>query len=509
MKFKISGNNKRVAILISYISIAIQFLSTFIVTPFILKQIGSGDYGLFELISSTVSYLSLLGLGFSSAYIRFYSKYLSKNDIDGIKALNGLFLTIFMIMSVLCIVVGIILVINIEGLFKDGLSNLEYEKARFLMIILVFNMALTFPKSIFISNTLAHEHFVFQKLLALVLAIILPSLQIVMVVLGMGSLGLAIATIVVSVIDILSYLFYNIRFLRISFAFGHVDKALFKEIGAFTFFIFLNQVLDLLWGSSVDYYLLGRICGTEEVTIYSMGNKFNAIFYSLSTPISALFVPEINRIVAKGEDNKKLTDIFVKVGRYQSMVLILLFSGYVLWGKYFINFWIGEGYEDSYYVGVLLIGSVLVSLTQNIGIEIQRAKNKHQIRSMVYLAIAIGNVVLSIPLVKALGPVGAAIGTAIALILGTIVFMNIYYNYRLGINILDYWKMIGRLIIRILPSIAIGYVMTVLVKPNSLLVVLSEAFIFTIVYALCLFCWEFTKDEKKYIFKKANIKSGG
>ena len=39
-----------------------------------------------------------------------------------------------------------------------------------------------------------------------------------------------------------------------------------------------------------------------------------------------------------------------------------------------------------------------VPLIQNIGIEIQRAKNMHQFRSKVYFCMAIGNALVSIPL---------------------------------------------------------------------------------------------------------------
>ena len=73
---------------------------------------------------------------------------------------------------------------------------------------------------------------------------------------------------------------------------------------------------------------------------------------------------------------------------------------------------------------------VTVPLIQNLGIEIQRAKNMHKARSAVYLFIAIANVFVSIPLIKLMGPAGAALGTAISLFAGNIIFMNWHYHYE-------------------------------------------------------------------------------
>ncbi|WP_211283659.1 polysaccharide biosynthesis C-terminal domain-containing protein [Thomasclavelia cocleata] len=105
----------------------------------------------------------------------------------------------------------------------------------------------------------------------------------------------------------------------------------------------------------------------------------------------------------------------------------------------------GNGYEHAYYVALLLIIPVTVPLIQNLGIEIQRAKNMHKFRSVVYFIIAIGNVLLSIPLTKVYGEVGAALGTAITMILGNIIIMNWYYQARVKLDMKYFWGNIFKL----------------------------------------------------------------
>ena len=122
------------------------------------------------------------------------------------------------------------------------------------------------------------------------------------------------------------------------------------------------------------------------------------------------------------------------------MVLGLILSGFVFFGVPFVKIWAGPEYGASYIVALLLIVPVTVPLIQNLGIEIQRAKNMHKARAVVYLAIAIANVFISIPLIKIMGPAGAALGTAISLIAGNIIFMNWYYHARIGMNMFYFWK---------------------------------------------------------------------
>lgn len=82
--------------------------------------------------------------------------------------------------------------------------------------------------------------------------------------------------------------------------------------------------------------------------------------------------------------------------------------------------------------------------------------NMHKARAIVYLAIAIANAFISIPLIKLMGPTGAALGTAISLIAGNIIFMNWYYHARIGMNMFYFWKEIAKFIPALIVPIIVG-----------------------------------------------------
>ena len=293
---------------------------------------------------------------------------------------------------------------------------------------------------------------------------------------------------------------FSFHKLHAEFCFKGLRFSTLKEVWVFTFFIFLNQIIDQI-NLNVDKFLLGRLTGTVSVALYGVGSQLNTLYMQLSSSVSNVFVPRVNTIVANHEGNDKLSYIFIKVGRIQFMIMALVLSGFVFYGKYFISIWAGKGYDQSYWVALFLMLPVTVPLIQNIGIEIQRAKNMHQIRSVVYFLIAVCNVGISIPLIKLYGPVGATIGTAIALLLGNIIFMNWFYYKKIELDILLFWKNIFTLTLSMIPAFIVGILTSTVLKCTSITRLLIYIVIYSIVYGLSVYRFGMNLEEKQLIDK--------
>ena len=142
-------------------------------------------------------------------------------------------------------------------------------------------------------------------------------------------------------------------------------------------------------------------------------------------------MPEVNRIAVEERDDGKLTNLFTRIGRYNNYVLLLVLTGFMLAGKPFIRLWAGENYETSWYVGMILMLAGYIPGVQSIGVNIQSAKRMHRPRAAIYFLIACVNVMVSIVLIQMWGVVGTSLGTLAALLLGTGLFMNLYYHFRI------------------------------------------------------------------------------
>ena len=488
-------NQKKAGVMLSYTSELIKILSSLIYTPIMIRLLGQSEYGLYQLVYSVVSYLSLLSLGFTASYVRFYSRFKAEENQEEVYRLNGMFLTIFLLISCIAVACGMVMIGNIRLIFSDGLTEAEYGTAKILMSLMVFNLALTFPNSVFNCITSAHERFFFQRLLTVLQNLLNPFLTLPLLIMGYGSVGMVLITTLITVAKCTANVWYTFRVLHEKFIFKQFRFALLREIWTFTFFIFLNQIIDQInW--SVDRFLLGRMIGTTAVAVYGLGSQINTMYVQMSSSISSVFVPKVNRIVAVTNDNVALSKLFTRIGRIQYMLLSLIFTGFIFFGQPFMRFWGGKGYSDSYYVVLLLIIPVTIPLIQNIGIEIQRAKNMHKARSVVYFCIAIGNILLSIPMIKRFGPIGAAFGTAISLLVGNGFFMNWYYKNRIGLDIPLFWREIGRLTRPMVIPVVLGIVLMRFVSFRSVFILALCILFYTVVFSVSLWFLGMNDYEK-------------
>ena len=283
------------------------------------------------------------------------------------------------------------------------------------------------------------------------------------------------------------------------FNFNKMNFVLLKEIGTFSFFIFINMIVDQInW--SIDKFILGIFGGTTAVAVYSIGGQINTMYMNLSTSISSVFIPRVNKIVAEDENNNStLTEIFTKVGRFQFMILALVVGGFFILGKYFIQIWAGNDYNNAYFVALLLIIPVTVPLIQSLGVEIQRAKNMHKFRSIVYFVIAIGNVLISIPLSKNYGEIGAAFGTMITMVIGNIILMNWYYQVRIKLDMKYFWKNIFMLMPAVILSSLLGFFFAKILLVNSIIKFIIVGVIYVISYAFFMYFIGMNSYEKNLI----------
>ncbi len=479
-------NQLKAGVFLSYFTTGINFIIHLVYTPLMIRLLGQSEYGLYTLVSSVTGYLSLFSLGFTGSYLRFYSR--RNKEKESVEKLNGLYLTIFIIMAIISFVCGMILADNASLVFGDKLSTNEIRKSAFLMRVLVINISLTFPNSVFDSVITAHEKFLFQRLLNLVCLVFNPLIAMPLLLMGYKSTVLVLVTSALTVLKLAVNCWFCFSKLGTRFIFKDFDFSLFKEMWQFSFFIFLNMIIDQAnW--SVDKLILGRVSGTKSVAIYGVGTSLFTIYLEFASMISSVFAPRVNKIAAENKPTMRndFTDLMIKVGRIQFCVLGLVLTGFIVFGKYFIvNIYSTSEYEMAYYVALLLMAPTIISSSQSIGIEIQRSVNKHQFRSITYFFMAIINVFISIPLSYTYGPVGAAFGTTISILFANGFIMNIYYYKGIGIDIIKFWKNIIGLCKGMIIPIVFGILVHSFIHKTSIVTytLLIVAYSFTFIVSI-------------------------
>lgn len=480
-------NQLKLGAILSYVNILAGLAVGLGYTPVMIRLLGQSEFGLYSLIGSLVAYLSVLDMGLGNTIVRYVSKNRAVGDKKSESELNGLFLTVYSVIGLITLIVGSILYFNIENMFGSTLSLDQIERAKIMMILLIFNIAISFPLSVFASLMQAYERFVFLRVFNIISVLLKPVIALPFLFMGYGAVTLVVTATIVNIACLLTNVYYCFKYLDIHFSKGHFEKAFLYEISGYAFFIFLNAIMDkIYWGTG--QFILGMVSGTIQVAIYAIAMQFMNMYMQFSNAISGVLLPKVTMMVANGATKIELTNLMIKIGRLQYIIIGYILVMFFLIGKEFIYLWAGENYLSAYPMILILMIGLLIALVQNAGIAILQAMNLNCYRMTAYTIVAVINIFTSVILAKMYGGLGCAISTAVALLISTGLIMNRYYHKRIGIDIPLFWKNI----IHMMPS---AFILIVLVEAFQINVSLEytwlyfaiKVVIYTLIYMLLMY----------------------
>lgn len=486
------ASQRKIGIILGYANIVVKNLVNLVYTPMLLSFVGQADYGVYQTSYSFVFSLSLLSFGFTQAYVRFYSQRKVRGTEDDIRSLNGVYLVLYLVISIVAFLFGLGFAANAGEVFSAGFTPEQIALARGVMSAMAATIAITLFNSVFDAYVLAHEEFRFQQTRQIATTLATPLVAYMLLTFGMGVIGVAAAQLCVNALLLLLNASYCIRRLGMRFNVRRFDVALLRAIAAFSAWVFANQVCDMV-NQNVPNVLLGALTSAATVAVFAVAVQIRNVFVSLSTTMSNVFTPKINQIVAGSNDDGELTRLMTRVGRYQMMLFWWVYGGFALLGQFFIGRWAGEEFADAYWLVLMMALPLVIPLSQNTGIEIQRAKNMHRPRSIAMLVMAAFSVVFTAAASPSLGYWAPAFAYMTSITCGNGIFMNWYYQRRVGLDMTYFWH-------RCLPVVGASVAATmfccmakVLLPVASWLSFIAWGAVYTALFAAAI--WHFVLDE--------------
>lgn len=491
-------NQIKAGALLSYVSMGLSTIISLVYTPIMLERLGSSEFGVYQAVLPIISYLNLLSFGLGSAYVRYYSRFLAAGDKRSCAKLNGMFLITYLFLGAAVLAIGFGLS-YCDVIFGKKLTAEEITLAERLLRIMTVNAALTFPISVFESHVTINERYLFQKIVAMGKQVLNPLIMIPLLLIGYRSVTLTIVSLIFTILSGFLNIGYCLVKLRMRFSFRRYDFKLMREMFGFTVYVFIGIVVDNVnW--SIDRQLLTWFHGSAAVTVYTIAAQLNNYFLLFGNAISNVMTPRVHRLVAEGASMRRLDALFTKVGRLQFILLACIFLGFVAIGQSFVVLWGGgELFRVDYWTALLLFFACLWTNVQTVGIEIQRAKNMHKFRSLTYLGVLAGNILISIPLCIKWQGLGAAIGTAIATLIGNVLLMNWYYYRRIGLDIPAFWRHIFHLLPSMILPAATAVLLAVFTHPATYWELIPPGCAFVAVYAISVWLFGLNRYERNLI----------
>lgn len=452
----------KIGISLNYVLTLISNIAGFLLVPFMIKMLGKEGYGLYESIGAIAGYMAVLDFGVNSTITRYIAKYRAEKNEEKQKNFLALCLILYSALAIVVFIAGYVIWLNLDKIYQLKFTQQEIDIAKIMFMVLILNIGLSLPLRSFGAVMNGYEKFAFPRILNIIRVLLRVTAIFVFLDLGYGVITIVIIDTILNLGILCINMLYVLGVLKVEIRLENLDMVLVKEIFLFSLPIFLIMVYDqIFW--KVDQTIISIISGTAAVALVGAAMRLTLIFMRFSTSMSEVFLPRVTKMVVNNATGDELTELMIKVGRIQLLVLGVILSGYLLFGQNFFQLWIGRSdttidTNTAYLIGAIIMIPLVLPLIQNIGISILVAKNKHRFRSTIYFIIAVLNIGLTIFLVNKFGIIGASIATAIALIIGNGIIINIYYSRVIGLKITRFFKdCLLKLSIPIMISSGFGY----------------------------------------------------
>lgn len=428
--------------LLSYINIALTNVIGLIITPFMVRSLGDSEYGLYTLIGAFVGYISIMDLGLNNTIVRYVAKYRALADITGERKFLGTAMIIYCVISLLVVILGTVFYFNLDVIFDKSLTEVELEKAKLMMLILIFNLAFTLPGGAFTAIANAYESFVFPRLLSIIKYIIRSILVVIILIYGADSIGLVVLDTLVNIITIVLTFVFIRRKLRVKFDFSKPQKDLLLEIFSYSLWIFIFAIVgQLQWRGG--QFVIGTSLGTKEVAVYAIGILLGSYYGAFSGAIAGVFLPRATSMVTKNATSDSLTTMMVKIARYSLFSLMLIFIGFWGVGLDFISLWVGKEYNQAYYIALTVMIGYTVPLIQTFANSILEARKLFKFKTVVYLVFLLLGTGVSVLTVEKYGIISVIV-CIVGGWLSSQVIMNWYFSEKLELRIAKFFREISK-----------------------------------------------------------------
>lgn len=503
---------KKIGVILGYLAMLIQNLASFILTPLLIVAFGDGNFGVYKLVLSISSYFALADLGLSNAIVRYISEYKAKNDKISESKFVLLIILIDILVASVLMLMGIFMYSKLPLIFGSSFltSEMDLLKSLFFLTLIdgVFNLFTNLTSGIIKS----YENFGLLKVINILRTFVRFGFAIMLIRFGKGAFSIILLDTILSFLILASTSYYCIIKLRIKLSFNLLSKKYAKEILSYSLIVFIDAIaFHLFWNA--DNFIIGIFLSSSAIAVYSIGAQISSLFFSFSIIVSDVIMPGIVTQVTNQASDEELTMSMIKIGRIKLILIALPVIGFIFLGKSFIHFWVGDGYAEAYSIALLVIIPSMIAAVYDAGLYIMWAKNKHKVKSIVSLIISGLNIVITVVLVRVIGIIGAAIGTAFAYTAGYVFFNTIYFHQVLNLDMIRFFKeTLAKTWIAIIATSLFALIISQF-QQTSLIYFAIKVVLITFIYVLLMWKIGLNKEEKTMIsnilVKSARINKDG
>ena len=493
------GQRKKRIAINSATNVGFHFLRLFIaifMTPFLLTRLGPEVYGIMPLVNSCIAFVILASGGIQNSVGRYFTLHLAKKEYEEANRYASTAFVLLAGITALAFAPFVFFAWSFPNLLEVPAGH-EME-ARIVVLLLGINV---FVPIVFSPHTIglyARQRFDLKNLVSLLTQILY----------------------VVAVIGTFIYIEANIVYLAAATLFSNIlatvlqarlskrlvptlkvsrklfDRSKLKEVGAYSFWIFVTQINVLLF-LNTDYIIINKFLGSADVTGYSLAARWNEMIRSVVIAAVGVLTPLITEL----EANQNYERIRSVMTRGLRLVFVLVTPPAVLltlFSKELLTAWVGAEYVNVAPVFWASILPLIIILSAMPAQSVLTGMGKVKWVAIVNLFSATANVLLSIAFIVflELGIVGVALGSSIALVFKNVFFIPFYAGRVVGLPARRYFKEFIRPLIGLIPMCCMAIYLQSHFSLYGWMRLLSASALCAALYALTAYFLIFNAEDK-------------
>jgi O-antigen/teichoic acid export membrane protein len=477
LKFLIRGSALQI------LAFAVDVGASFLLMPFLIHSLGDQGYGSWAIISTIVGQVGLMDLGLASTTQRFIAYALGRKNIAEI---SGIYTTSIIMLSLMgC--VAMLLILAILPFAPIWYAQAGHEREfQYALAIAGLNFSFSLPFSVLSGSLLAKLRMDAVATCRMAETAARLGLTYLAVNRGYGIIGVAGSSFVAVLMGrvLLGVVKHRIA-PEISFSLPSASQARARELVRFGKYVFVIRIGDM-FRYRLDNLIIAPFLGLSAVTHYSVAVRLSDYLQSLILRIVALPGP-IFVMHAGRNEIALIRDKFLLVSEIGAGMLGIAVGGVLIFGKRFIDIWLGPGFDSSFYVLVILTAGMFFALLQTPSRDVLGAIYKHPFDAKSNTIEAIVNIALTLALIPRFGILGAAVGTAVPMIVTKGIILPHYVCREIGLPIGRYLVAIGRPLTVALAVSVSTYAVLPLDRTHSLLVLICAGGVFAVIASFAVF----------------------
>lgn len=432
----------------NYLGFAAAICVSVLLTPLLVRQLGKEAFGVWSLALSVVGYLELLEFGFGTATKKLIAEDAGVRPAEVIRTLNTSFFTLA---ALGCVALALGTLVAIFGpAWMDVPSELRTEAAG-AFAVLVIAMAVSIPGDSFGGALAGHQRYDLFAIANTALVVLSGLVSAAVVLAGGGLLQLAVTTTVISV----AMHFLRWRLLRrivpgLRLRPSLIDRARIRRTAWLSGWFLVRDLASTV-NYRLDLLVVAALFDVKQVAVYVVGTKLAKLAAGGLGPIVEVLSPHASALHREG-DAAQLEALLIDGTRTTLFAGLPVMIAFTTLAYPIVHAWVGPGYASA--AGVLIVFATVIGLKSLVYPTLEVLEGMGHAKALALVAVleAVVNLSCSILLGRAVGLVGVALGTVVAVLV-----VNLPATFIFGSRVLEvsFRTFVKRAVVpHVLPSVS-------------------------------------------------------